>query len=106
MKLKTKAQMTGRELCDLEGVIFPYLADMDKEDQGKVKKAAVEMVNDNWETILTACYLNDDGTVITDTEVPARMMILQDFDKIIGFVMGSDEKKPEGVAAPRPIKRR
>jgi hypothetical protein len=106
MKLKTKAQMTGRELCDLEGVIFPYLADMDKNDQDKAKKAAVNMVNDNWEFILSACYLNDDGTMIEDTEVPARMMILQDFDKIIGFVMGSDEKKPEGETTPRPIKRR
>jgi hypothetical protein len=106
MKLKTKAQMTGRELCDLEGVFFPYLADMDKEDQNKAKKAAVEMVNDNWEFILSACYLNDDGTVITNTEVPARLMILHDFDKIIGFVMGSDEKKTEGATAPRPIKRR
>jgi hypothetical protein len=106
MKLKTKAQMTGRELCNLEGVIFPYLADMDKEDQNKAKKAAFNMVNDNWEFILSACYLNDDGSVITNTEVPTRFMILQDFDKIIGFVMGGDEKKPEGGKAPQQIKRR
>jgi hypothetical protein len=106
MILKTKAQMTGRELCDLEGVIFPYIADMDKADQSKARKAAVDMVNDNWELILSSCYLNDDGTVIEDTEVPARMMILQDFDKIIGFVMGTAEKKPEGGKAPQRIKKR
>lgn len=105
MKLKTKNQMTGRELCDLEGVIFPYLADMDKSDQTKAQKAAVEMVNENWEAILTACYVNDDGSKITDTNIPARMTILQDFDKIIGFVLGNDQEKTE-TKKPQQIKRR
>ena len=106
MKLKTKAQMNGKELCELEGVIFPYLADMDGGDTSANKKAAINMVNDNRETILRTCYLNDDGTEITDFDIPSRMTIMQDFEKILGFVLGDAAKKPEGAKAPQQIKKR
>lgn len=108
MKLKSKSQLTGRELCDLEGIIFNYIADINPNDAEKSKKEAVQMVNENWEDILIACYTNADGSAITDTNVPARMMILQDFDKIIGFVLDRSEDKKESLEGKslKQIKRR
>ena len=97
MKLKSKNQMTGKELCDLEGIIFPMLSQF-PELSIKDIKVMSDFIADNGEEIIKLCYVSDNGNAIQSVDEPYRMKLLEDFQNIINFIMDTgadDEGKPE-----------
>jgi len=92
MKLKSKNNMTGKELCDLEGIIFPMLSKY-PELSSKDMSVMQEFISENGEDIVKICYVSDNGNAIAAIEEPYRMKLLQDFQEIIGFIMDVEEKE-------------
>ena len=93
MKLKSKNQMTGKELCDLEGIIFPMLSQFPELSKKDVKVIS-DFVTDNGEEIVKLCYVSDNGNAIQNVDEPYRMKLLEDFQEIISFIMdtGADDE--------------
>ena len=99
MILKQKSQMTGRELCDVEGLIFPIIAKAD-ETQKAQKDAFVELINNDGEQLVKLCYTNDDGSKIEQVNEKYRFQIMQDFPHIMEFVFETP-KEAKGSGKPQ-----
>ena len=104
MILKEKSQMTGKELCDIEGLIFPIIADAE-ENQESQKKAFIKLINDNGIEIVKLCYTKDDGSKIEEVNEKYRFQIMQDFPHIMEFVFETP-KEQEGKPQVQRIKKR
>lgn len=104
MILKQKSQMTGQELSEIEGYIFPIIAEAD-EDHASQKKAFINLIKDNGEEIAKLCYTNDDGSKMEEIANKYRFQIMQDFPSIMQFVFETP-KEDSGKPQPQKIKRR
>jgi len=108
MKLKQKAQMTGRELCDLEGYIFPILAGFEEDNEQEQKKVFLELINTDGEELVKLCYTKDDDSKIEEVNEAYRFTLMTDLPNILGFIMNTDEVaagKPQTKTKKIPIKR-
>jgi hypothetical protein len=108
MKLKQKSQMTGRELCDLEGYIFPILASFDEANQEAQKKAFLDLVKTDGEEITKLCYTKDDGAKLEEINEAYRFTLMTDLPNILSFIMKTEEQetgKPQTKTRKIPIKR-
>jgi hypothetical protein len=108
MKLKQKLHMTGRELCDLEGYIFPILASFDESNEENQKKAFLDLIKSDGEELVKLCYSKDDGSKLEEINEAYRFTLMTDLPNILGFIMNTDEVtagKPQTKTKKIPIKR-
>ena len=108
MKLKNKSQMTGRELCDLEGYVFPILSSFG-EDANSQKKAFLELIKNDGENVVKLCYTKNDGSKLEEINEVYRFTLMKDMPNILGFILDTDgqqeEGKPQVKSTPRKIRR-
>ena len=108
MKLKNKSQMTGRELCDLEGYVFPILSSFG-EDADSQKKAFLELIKNDGENVVKLCYTKDDGSKLEEINETYRFALMTDMPNILSFILDIDgqqeEGKPQVKSTPRKIRR-
>lgn len=104
MKLKQKSQMTGRELCDLEGIIFDVIL-----DGGQTREAQMEsfmkIIKTNGEEIVKLCYTKEDGAKIEEVNEPYRRKMLEDFPYIMEFIFETPKGDEAGKPKAQRIKR-
>ena len=105
MILKQKSQMTGKELCDIEGLIFPIIADSEENKESQ-KKAFIGLIKDNGTEIVKLCYTKDDGSKIEEINEEYRFKVMQDFPRIMEFVFEIPKEQDEGKPQPQRIKKR
>lgn len=103
MILKNKSEMTGRDLCDVEGLLFPLLASADNSTGAIEKKVVMDFVSDHGEELVYLCYTNDDGSPIEEINGAYRIRLLEDFAHITNFFMETEEKKPERPKTARKV---
>lgn len=115
MKLKDKSKLTGKELCEIEGILFPLMMKRDnllaslnpndKESQSKIAETGMSLINgliiDHGIEIVKLCYVDDNGNEIKEVNFPFRMKLLEDMEKITAFIF---EEKSEGKSEKTPIK--
>ena len=94
MLLKNKGQMTGRELCDVEGLLFPLLANANDKTGAIDKKVIMEFVTNSGEELALLCYTNNDGSKMTEINGAYRIKLRENFQHITEFFMEVEEKKP------------
>jgi hypothetical protein len=106
MKLKTKSQMTNRELCDIEGLIFPIIAEADGSVSNQ-KKAFIDLITTSGEELVKLCYTSDNGSKLEEVNEKYRFTLMQDFPIIMSFVFEEISETPtEGKPQPQRIKKR
>ena len=89
MKLREKAQLTGKELCDLEGIVFPVMAGLNENSTDKEKQEAlVGMVSRRGKDIVKLCYLDEYNHKFDKVEMPYRIVLTEDMPKIIEYIFG------------------
>lgn len=104
MKLKNKSEMTGRQLCDLEEIVFPILLKIEGENPDPDLLSG--LIQKNGDKIVKLCYTLDNGSMIEEINEPYRMQLLQDFPNIFNFIFEEKSSgKQEQTPAPMKIKR-
>jgi hypothetical protein len=103
MVFKGIENLTGKELCEIEGMIFPYIAKMNENDPMEVKKdATIEIAITHGEKIAYICYTDDKGNPLTDDTIePYRMRVMEEvFPEVMIKLFGgdSDKGKPKPTA--------
>lgn len=111
MILKQKSQMTGRELCDLEGLIFPIISlldeNKDKKQMAKAQKDAfVDLISKDGQELVKLCYTSDDGLKIEEVAEQYRFRLMQDFPHIMAFVFETTQDEKPGKPTRQNIKKR
>ena len=97
MKLRDKSQLTGKELCDLEGIVFPVMAGLSENSTDKEKQEAlIGMVAKRGKDIVKLCYLDEHNHKFDKVEIPYRMKLTNDMPKIIEYIFGKESGEDNG----------
>lgn len=94
MKLQDKEKLTGKELCDLEGIIFPVMASLDETSDKKDKQEAlIGIVSRRGKDIVKLCYLDENNHRIEKVEFQYRMRLINDLPIIMSYVFGEQKNE-------------
>jgi len=108
MIFKGIENLTGRELCDIEDMLFPYISKISEDNTDEQKKEmAVQIVTDHGIELLNICYTDDEGNDLTDETIqPYKMLILTEvipaaITKLFGGDTEQGKPKPRVKAIPK-----